>query len=363
MRAAVMYDRGDIRIEDVEPPIPTAGELLVEVETVGVCGTDASEYSRGPSMFPIHDRDPVTQHVGPMIPGHEFSGHIAALGPGVTGFSVGDLVVSGAGISCGECQQCRRGRTNLCVRYTTVGLQRNGALADLVTVPAAACLSLTGRRLTADVAALGQPLAIAIHAARRGGVTPGSRAAVIGAGGIGVFVAHAATSEGAAVTVADLRSDRLDVASRLGASDIVVVDAGAPLVDQLGGPASYEVVYECSGVPAALGAALALVPPGGRVVAVGIPKGEVPVNVPALVLQEKELLGTLAHVFAADLPSAMELLEKAPDLWSTVAPDVLPLDALVPEGLQPMVDGTQSRIKTLISPKVEQKRPLDTWVA
>jgi threonine dehydrogenase-like Zn-dependent dehydrogenase len=165
------------------------------------------------------------------------------------------------------------------------------------------------------------------------------------------------------VTVADLRSDRLDVADRLGASDVVVVDAAASLVDQLGGPGSFDIVFECSGAPPALDAALALVPPGGRVVAVGIPKAEVSISAAALVLQEKELLGTLAHVFATDLPTAMELLEKAPDLWSALAPDVLPLGALVPEGLQPMADGTQSRIKTLVSPKVERVRPLDTGVA
>lgn len=360
MRAAVMYDRGDIRIENVEQPAPLAGELLVAVETVGVCGTDAAEYSQGPSMFPIHDRDPVTGHLGPMIPGHEFSGRVADHGPGVTGFSVGDLVVSGAGISCGECQRCRSGRTNLCTRYSTVGLQRDGALADFVTVPAEACLNLAGRAVTPDVAALGQPMAIAVHAARRGALGPGSRAAVIGAGGIGVFVAHAAIAEGATVTVADLRPDRLDVAIRLGAAGQIVVDADVSLVDQLGGPGTFDVVYECSGVPASLDAALELVPPGGRVVAVGIPKSKVPLNVRSLVLQEKELLGSLASVFAADMPTAIDLLEKAPASWSSVAPDVLPLDALVPEGLQPMSDGTQSRIKTLFSPRIDRTRAVDT---
>lgn len=357
MRAAVMHDRGDIRVEEVERPEPAAGELLVEVETVGICGTDAAEFGKGPAMFPIHRPHPVTGHVGPMIPGHEFAGRVAEIGAAVDGFAVGDLVVSGAGISCGTCARCLEGRTNLCLDYATVGLSRNGALADYVTVPAAACVDVGERGVGADLAALGQPMAIAVHAVRRGGARPGDRVAVIGAGGIGAFLAYAAAAEGVDVTVADLRADRLDVADRLGAAETVTVSADEPLVGQLGGPGAFDVVYECTGVPTSLQAALALVRPGGRVVAVGIPKTEVAIDVNGLVLEEKDLVGTLAHVFGDDLPRAVDLLAASPGLWSAVAPDVLPLDALVSEGLGPILDGSQSRIKTLISPKATASRP------
>jgi (R,R)-butanediol dehydrogenase/meso-butanediol dehydrogenase/diacetyl reductase len=358
MRAAVMHGRGDIRFEEVPEPEPGAGELLISVSTVGVCGTDASEYGRGPGMFPIEVRHPVTGHLGPMIPGHEFAGTVVAIGSDVTGFSVGDLVVSGAGVSCGSCRQCRLGNTNLCTAYSTVGLNRHGALAEFVAAPASSCLNLAGRSISPDVAALGQPMAIAVHAMRRGGLTPGDRALIIGAGGIGAFITHAASAEGDVdLLVADLDLDRLSVAEAMGATTTHRVAPDTSLEDQL--EAGFDVVYECTGRPPVLQSALALVRPGGRVVAVGIPKGEVSIDANQLVLLEKELVGTLAHAFAADMPPAMDLLERSPGLWSRIAPEVLPLEALVAEGLQPMVEGTQGRIKTLLSPSLDSTRPIE----
>ena len=358
MKAAVMYGKRDIRIEEAERPDPSPDEILLEVATVGICGTDASEYSRGPAMFPIDVRNEITGHVGPMIPGHEFSGTVAGVGERVTGFAMGDLVTSGAGISCGVCPQCLKGRTNLCVRYNSVGLERNGALAEFVTVPASACLNLADKKLSADVAALAQPMSIAIHAMRRGGLVSGDEVLLIGTGGIGTFLTLAASSQEVDLTVADLQEGRLSIASLLGANHTVRVNDAAPLVDQLGGPSSFDVVYECSGVPQPLQAALELVRPGGRVVAVGIPKGEIPINVNRLVLQEKELVGTLAHAFPSDFPSAVEVLESSTELLSVIAPDVLPLEDLVQHGFEPIVEGSQGRIKSLFSPQIRSGRPI-----
>lgn len=112
----------------------------------------------------MHDRHPHFGHRGPIIPGHEFTGIVRQVGAGVDGFNEGDLVASGAGISCGECVRCRRMRTNLCERYSTVGLSRDGALAEYVTVPAATCLQVAPYGLTPDAAALAQPMSIAVHA-------------------------------------------------------------------------------------------------------------------------------------------------------------------------------------------------------
>lgn len=114
-------------------------------------------------MFPIAIPDPVTGHSGPMIPGHEIVGRVVAVGEAVNGFSEGALVVSGAGISCGRCPWCRRGRTNLCERYATVGLQRHGGLAEFVAVPAGTCVDVAPYGLAPDVAALAQPMSIGVQ--------------------------------------------------------------------------------------------------------------------------------------------------------------------------------------------------------
>ena len=101
MRAAVYHGRGDIRVEDVPEPAAGPGELLLEVATVGICGTDVHEFTHGPVRYPVDQRHPVTGHLGPFIPGHELAGHVVAIGDGVDGFELGALVACGAGMNPG----------------------------------------------------------------------------------------------------------------------------------------------------------------------------------------------------------------------------------------------------------------------
>ncbi len=359
MKAAVYHGRGDIRLEDLPRPQPGDGELLVRVTGVGICGTDASEYAAGPQMFPIHRADPVTGHSGPMVPGHEFAGVVAGTGRGVGGFAEGDPVACGAGVSCGTCGACAAGRTNLCERYWTVGLQRDGALAEFTAVPAAACVNLTERALAADVAAMAQPMSIAVHATARGRLGAGEEAVVVGTGGIGAFVVSAAVRCGAAVTGVDLDPDRLAVAAALGASATVTARPGIALVDLLAG-SSPTVVFECTGVPAMVAEATDLVRPGGRVVVVGLQEAPVAVDLRSLALREKELIGTLAHTFGGDFGRGIELLEAGGDVWRLLAPSVLPLEDLVAGGLAPMVAGGPTPIKTLFDPRIGAPRPTVT---
>ncbi|CAN5747136.1 2,3-butanediol dehydrogenase [soil metagenome] len=360
MKAAVFHGRLDIRIEDVPAPTPGPGELLVRVSSVGICGTDAAEYAHGPSMFPIEYPHPVTGHVGPMVPGHEFAGIVASTGPDVTGFADGDLVSSGAGFSCGDCDRCRTGRSNMCDRYATVGLQRDGALAEYTTVPAAACLNIERRRLSADVAAMAQPMSIAVHAMRRGRATAADDVVVLGAGGIGAFLIHAAAQEGAHVTAVDLDQHRLDVARELGADATVLASRDTPLIEPLTAAGlSPTVVYECTGVAPAADAALGIGRRGGRIVVVGLHKQPVPIDLTKVALQEKELIGTLAHVFDSDFRHAVDLLENETHLWARVAPTVIPLEGLVEDGLRPMVDGGAAPIKALLDPGIDTPRDID----
>jgi threonine dehydrogenase-like Zn-dependent dehydrogenase len=164
MRAAVYHAAGDVRIEAVAGPgEPGPGEALVAPTMAAICGTDASEYSHGSHMIPLHERHPGSGHVGPLILGHEFVGRVEALGDGVEGLAVGDRVVPGAGVSCGECGWCQAGRTNLCAIYYTLGLSAAGGLADQVLSPASICVPVPDQ--VNDVgAAMAQPLASALGA-------------------------------------------------------------------------------------------------------------------------------------------------------------------------------------------------------
>jgi (R,R)-butanediol dehydrogenase/meso-butanediol dehydrogenase/diacetyl reductase len=351
MRAAVFHGRGDLRIEEVADPTPASGELVLEVRAVGICGTDAHEFASGPHMFPIHTRSATSGHVGPMIPGHEFTGVVRQIGEGVSGFVEGDLVASGAGISCGECVQCRRMRTNLCERYATVGLQRNGALAQFVAVPAFICLQVGPYGLTADAAGLAQPMSIAVHAMRRGRLTGDDQAVIVGAGGIGAFLTYAATSVTNNVAVIDLHEERLKIADRLGASYVIQTgdaDEAATAIKDRGMDPT--VVYEVSGTVPGLKTALAVLPRGARLVLVGLQGHPVEWDVRTLSLIEHEVIGTNAHVCAHDMPASLELLARRVDPWTDVAPVALALDHLVTDGIQPLVERRSTRIKTLIDP-------------
>ncbi len=359
MRAAVMHGTQDIRIEDVPDPVAADGELVLEVRAAGVCGTDVGEYFEGPSMFPIPGPDAITGHSGPMIPGHEFGGRVVSAGRGVEGFVEGDLVASGAGVSCGACFQCRTGRTNLCVEYWSVGLQRHGALAQYVAVPAAACLPVGDLGLTDDAAALVQPMSIAVHAMRRGRPEGNEDVVVLGAGGIGAFLIYALSRAGFPVVAVDLDADRLAIAERVGAQ--TAVRGGDELVAALGSASSRpRLVYEATGSPAGFDAAFVIAPPGSRVVAVGLQHQTLPIDLLRMSLEERELIGTNAHAFAADFPTAADLVASRAGGWADIAPIALPLEELVPVAITEMGRGNAGRVKTLLDPWVDTVRPTDT---
>lgn len=356
MRAAVMHGRKDIRIEEVPRPVPGPDELVLEVHAAGVCGTDLGEYLKGPSMFPIPGPHPITEHKGPMIPGHEFGGRIVEKGADVDSFSEGELLASGAGISCGTCFQCKTGATNLCVDYVTVGLQRNGALAQYVTVPASACLGVDNLGLADDAVALLQPMSIAVHAMRRSRPPGDEDVVVIGAGGIGAFLIYALSRGSNSVVAVDLDEDRLSVAEALGARATVQADQNAQ--DKLEAVSPHpRVVYEASGSEAGLRLALRGTPPGSRIVAIGIQKTPTTLDLSRTTLEEREIIGTNAHVFATDFPLAAELVASREEGWSDLAPTALPLEDLVPVAFGEMEDRTSSRIKTLLDPWIEAPRP------
>ena len=307
MKAAVYYGAGDVRVETVEAPVVKPGEALIRVTRSGVCGTDASEWKSGPTIFPVNRTHPHSGHHGPLILGHEFIGEIVeSEGPG---FTPGERVASGAGVWCGECPRCVEGRTNLCQKYRTHGLNVEGGMAEYVAVPTKTLVRIPDE-LEDDAAGLAQPLAVGLHAARRAGVQPGDRVVLIGAGAIGTFVlaglTHLADVE---VTVIDFAGSRLERALRLGAARAIAVDGEhfESEIAQLHG--SLDVAVEASGARGQLNRAIGLTRDGGTVLQVGLPTSLQEVDIHQLVFREITIRTTLAHVCADDMPDALRILE------------------------------------------------------
>lgn len=320
MRVARFYGDHDVRIEEAEVPTPRSGEVLLRVLRSGICGTDATEWKAGPKMFPVAKAHPVTGHQGPLVPGHEFVGEVVDAGD-TEGFPVGSIVASGAGVSCGECDRCREGRTNLCARYWTLGLSADGGLAEYVAVPVTTLVPVP-EGLDLDIAALAQPLAVGLHAARRSGVRDGDRVVIIGAGAIGTFtLAGLSSLVDADITVVDLPGAKLQRALRLGARAAVEADRIAEI------PPGVDVVIEASGAPGQLDRAIALVRDGGRILQVGLPSTRQDADVHQLVLREIDVATTLAHVCGEDLAPALEILRTS-DLGAQLLDSVHPLEDL-----------------------------------
>lgn len=327
MRAAVYHGPHDVRIEDLEEPRPADDEVLLRVLRSGMCGTDATEWTSGPRTFPVLQPHPVSGHVGPMVLGHEFVGEVVESVPGGR-YAVGDVVACGAGIWCGECDRCREGRTNICRRYRTLGLNLAGGMAELVAAPERT-LAPVPAGLTLDHAGLAQPLAVGLHAARRTGVGPGDRVVLVGAGAIGSFVLAGLRFLGADdVTVVDFPGVRLDRATRLGATQTVAAgDAAAAEVAEIAGHHGVDVVIEASGARGQLDRAIAMVRTGGTVLQVGLPAGPQEIDVHRLVMREISVVTTLAHVCGEDLAPALEILAST-DLGAELLDSVHPLEDL-----------------------------------
>ena len=272
--------------------------------------------------------------------GHEFVGRVEALGDGVEGLAVGDRVVSGAGVSCGECAWCRAGRTNLCATYYTLGLSAPGGLADRVLGPASISVPVPDQ-VDDIAAAMAQPLAVAIHALDRGGVGPGLTVAVLGIGGIGGFLIGAAsTREPRRLIAVDIDPAKLALARSLGADETVDArsgDVAAAILEASDGEGA-DVVIEASGVPTSPSAAIHATKRGGRVVIVGLQADPPPVDIFDAALREVDLIATVAHICDSNLPEALGVLART-ELAGEVLGEVVPMSRLVEGAIAPLAEG------------------------
>jgi (R,R)-butanediol dehydrogenase / meso-butanediol dehydrogenase / diacetyl reductase len=347
MRAAVLHAPHDLRVEERPDPTCGDGEVIVQVRYNGLCGTDATEFTKGPMMVPLEVAHPGSGHVGPTTLGHEFIGTVVACGLGAEHWR-GVRVASGAGVSCGQCRWCHQGRTNLCAFYYTLGLSTHGGLADLVAVPASTLRAIP--ESCPDIeAALAQPLAVGLHAVTRSGVQSGDTVVLLGAGAIGSFILAGLTGHDGPIIAMDIDEGRLATARELGATTTQLIDRDATtedLRDLI--PAGAEVVVESSGVPGGAERALGLAARGGTVLLVGLTQTPQPLVLAGVILQEIDVHTTVAHVCASDIPAALELLTARP-LSALLVDRVVTLADVVDGGFEPLAAG-DARGKILVEP-------------
>lgn len=255
MTAAVMYEPGDIRVEQADIPTAAPGELLVKVAVCGVCGSDIPRMNfSGAYRYPL-------------ICGHEFSGWVVGAGADVTGYAEGDLITVPPLLPCNRCASCLQGHFSLCEDYDYFGSRRDGAYAQFVTVPVQNAVPMP-KGLDPRAAAMMDPSAIALHALLRTKITEGSRVAVTGAGPIGLFAVQWAKIMGASEVLAvDLNDEKAKMAREAGAT----LTASGEEEALATGAGTYDVVIESAGVPPTVKLAVNLVAKHGDAAFIGIP--------------------------------------------------------------------------------------------
>jgi 2-desacetyl-2-hydroxyethyl bacteriochlorophyllide A dehydrogenase len=254
VKAVVIEEPNKVLVEQVPDPAPSSGQVVVEVEGCGICGTDI-HVIRGefePTRYPI-------------IPGHEFCGEVVAVGSDVHRLKVGDFVAVDPSLFDGTCRQCRAGRFNLCENWNGIGVGRtNGACAQFVSVPAANAFTLPAG-MPRHWGALVEPLSCAVHGLDLVEAGVGSEYLVYGAGTMGLMLAQLARDGGASrVDMVEKNPKRHDLAKRL-AADHVAVSA-----DELDRPQGWDVVIDATGVVPAIEDGLRRVARGGTFLVFGV---------------------------------------------------------------------------------------------
>jgi L-idonate 5-dehydrogenase len=304
MKAIVIHAPKDLRVEERPEASPGQGEVLVRVLAGGVCGSDLHYYNHG-GFGAVRLREP-------MILGHEVAGVVEALGPGVQGLGVGQLVAVSPSRPCGGCRYCLEGLPNHCLNMRFYGSAMpfphiQGAFCERLVCNAAQCAPADG--LTPGEAAMAEPLAVCLHAVRQAGGLIGKRVLVTGCGPIGLLSILAARRAGAQEIVAtDLTAFTLGMARAAGADATLDMAADPQALAPFGADkGTFDVLFECSGAAPALAAAIGALRPGATIVQLGL-GGDMLVPMQALTAKELILKGSFR--FHPEFATAVEMMRK-----------------------------------------------------
>ncbi|MDQ6419715.1 galactitol-1-phosphate 5-dehydrogenase [Paenibacillus sp. LHD-117] len=343
MKTAVWSAPEHIRIEERDIPEPGPGEVLLRIQSVGICGSELEGYLGHNSL-----------RVPPLVMGHETCGIVERNGAGADRYVPGQKAVVNPLLYCGLCRSCRNGYTQLCEKRQIIGVHRPGAFAEFAVVPEGALVAVSAE-LNPFRASLAEPLACSLRATRRAMVRhPLAAVVVFGAGGIGMLCAMAARILGASeVLIADTNTERLEMVRRLGfrLTANPREESLESVVRAAFNGKGTDVVVDAAGFQPTRETAIRLVNPGGTFmnIGLGIDETELPINY--LIRSEIELLGSFCYT-ARDFADAVELLEQGKiteEGWT----EIRPLDE-ADAAFRNLVQGKVSSGKIFLQPVKEE---------
>jgi len=308
MKAIAITAPNQLELIEIADPTPRNSEVVVEVAAVGICGTDLHifEGEFAPKL--------------PIVPGHEMSGEVVAIGSAVKGIKLGDQVAIDPSLHCGECFYCRRARGNLCENWNALGVTFPGAAAQYLLSPQKNIHKLPSR-VDLKSAALIEPLSCAVRGFDQLPRNPGSHYLIYGSGTMGLMMAELARINGAAsVSIVDLNLDKLKTATILGFTNT------AQSADQFDQPRGFDVVIDCTGVTAAIKDGLKHVMPGGTFLQFGVASEGAKVEIEPFWIYNKEItiVGSMAVLHSFD--RAVELFSRGVLNAEVMISDRYPLD-------------------------------------
>lgn len=300
MKYIVCEKPGEFALKEKEAPNRKENEALLQVNKVGICGTDLHAYAGNQAFFTY-----------PRILGHELATEVVEIGENERGIKSGDKVVIMPYISCGKCIACRNGKTNCCTNIRVLGVHADGGMQQQITVPAD--VLLPANHLSDDQMAIVEPLAIGAHAIRRANVQPGEIVVVIGCGPIGIGIMKLAQIAGAKVIALDMNEQRLEYAKNQIGVDYIVNAGNNPIEDisKITNGDMATAVFDASGHKGALELGPDYMAHGGRFVLVGLSKGELTYKHPAIHAKEMTLMCS-RNATTEDFEHVISVLDQFP---------------------------------------------------
>lgn len=296
-----------IWLENVEVPNYGYNDVLIKIKKTAICGTDMHIYNWdewSQNTIPI-----------PMTVGHEYAGVIEAMGEGVSGFEIGDRVSGEGHITCGHCRNCRAGRRHLCRNSVGVGVNRAGAFAEYLVIPAVNAFKLPDD-ISDDMAAIFDPFGNAVHTALSFDLV-GEDVLITGAGPIGIMAAAVCRHVGARhVVITDVNDYRLALARKMGATRAVNVtnNSLADVMTELGMTEGFDVALEMSGVPSAIQSMLKAMNNGGKIAMLGIPPSDMAVDWNQVIFKGLQIKGIYGREMFETWYKMVSLLQSGLDI-------------------------------------------------